>query len=217
LRKVSCFGGYFSMADTPSESTTRPSLLVRLRDASDTQSWQTFVEIYAPLLYCYCRKQGLQDADAADISQEVLTQVARSIATFEYRPERGRFRDWLGTVTRNRIIRARAKQTRAGQASGGPDHRGEWEDLVSPEAGTEWTAEFNAQLLRVSMERIRPHFEEGTWAAFEHVWLKGQPAPQVAAELAIPIDAVYAAKSRVLKRLKEEVLLLAEDVPHMIS
>jgi RNA polymerase sigma-70 factor (ECF subfamily) len=194
------------MEDTPSDSGTRPSLLVRLRDLTDVESWQTFVTTYAPLIYGYCRRRGAQDADAADVTQEVLTRVARAVRTFEYQPERGRFRDWLGTVTRNALAMYQRKQAR--QAAGGDLDR-----MIDPEPEAEWTADFHAQVLRVAMERVRGHFEPPTWTAFLRVWQDGRPALEVAQELGLSIDSVYAAKSRVLKRLWEEVRMLAEDLP----
>jgi hypothetical protein len=90
-----------TMTSEPEPGPTQPSLLLRIRDAFDAESWRTFVSIYAPLIYRSCRRRGLQDADAADVGQEVLAQVARSIREFEYQPGRGRFRDWLGSVVRN--------------------------------------------------------------------------------------------------------------------
>src|SRR6516165_3933455 len=100
---------------------TRPSLLRRIRDPGDTEAWQTFVDVYGPLIYRHGRGRGLQDADAADVTQEVLFQVSRSIQTFEYRPEQGRFRDWLGTVTENKIrtfLTRRANVAHAGGETG---------------------------------------------------------------------------------------------------
>jgi RNA polymerase sigma-70 factor (ECF subfamily) len=186
---------------------------MRLRDIADTDSWQTFVKTYAPLIYSYCRHRGVQDADAADIAQEVLTQVAQSMRTFEYRPERGRFRDWLGTVTRHKMSRFLRQLERGPRAAGGDAALDNLSQAVAPEADTEWSAEFNAQVLRVSLERIRPLFEPDTWRAFERVWKDNQPALETAQELSLSIDKVYAAKSRVLKRLREEILMLAEDLP----
>jgi len=187
-------------------------LLVRIRDAQDSQSWQTFVEVYAPLIYRYCRHYGLQDADAADVSQEVLVQVARSIRTFEYQPERGRFRDWLGTVVRGKVVRWRENCAREVRGKGG-DSEMVPVPTVAPQADTEWTAQFNAHILRVALERIRSNFEPATWGAFERVWLENRSPDDVARELAIPVAAVYVAKSRVLKQLREEVLRLADDFP----
>src|SRR5262245_32629455 len=88
------------MADFPS---TRPSLLVRLRDPKDQAAWREFVELYTPLVYNYARKQGLQDADAADLSQEVLGAVARAIGQLEYDPRLGAFRNWLFTILRRKL------------------------------------------------------------------------------------------------------------------
>src|SRR3954452_21808877 len=82
---------------------TRPSLLVRIRDARDREAWGQFVEIYAPLVYDLARRRGLQDADAADLTQEVLRSVSSAIGRLDYDPARGTFRGWLFTVTRNAI------------------------------------------------------------------------------------------------------------------
>jgi RNA polymerase sigma-70 factor (ECF subfamily) len=201
------------MTDPASSLHTQTSLLVRLRDARDTESWQTFVTIYGPLIYRYCRRKGLQDADAADVGQEVLTQVARSMSTFEYQRERGRFRDWLGTVTRHKIGRCLEKKQRGAQAAGGEQGDDVLDRLPAPEAENDWTVEYNARVLQAALERIRWHFEPATWRAFELAWREQRPAAEAAQELDLPIEAVYWAKSRVLKRLREEILLLAEDLP----
>ncbi len=202
------------MSDDRASQRTRPSLLLRLRDAGDAGAWTTFVDVYTPLVYGYLRRRGLQDADAADVAQEVMTEVARSVRTFEYRPERGRFRDWLGTLARRRLARFLERQRRGGAAAADGD--GVLDEVAAPQAEPEWSDEFNAHLLRVALERVRPHFERATWDAFSRVWLDGRAAPAVAAELGLPVEAVYVAKSRVLKRLQEEVLLLAEDLPHVV-
>src|ERR1700677_3207436 len=89
----------------PDPRDTRPSLLLRIRDADDSDSWADFAKVYGPVIRGYCRLRGLQEADADDVSQEVLAQVTRSIGSFDYEPGRGRFRDWLGAVTRNKIVR----------------------------------------------------------------------------------------------------------------
>ena len=191
-----------------SSDATRASLILRIRDARDGSAWETFLETYVPLVYRYCRRRGLQDSDAADVTQEVMVQVARSARSFEYRPERGRFRDWLGTITRrtlsNHFQRARRTDAVVAQVPlpgtvGDPD--------------PEWAAAFHAGVLRAALARVQPGFERGTWRAFEMVWLERKPATDAARELGVPLDVVYVSKSRVLKRLREEVLALAEDLP----
>jgi RNA polymerase sigma-70 factor (ECF subfamily) len=203
------------MNDTPSTLHTRCSLLVRIRDAHDTASWQTFVELYGPLVYRWGRSKGLQEADAADATQEVMLQVAQSIRTFEYQPERGRFRDWLGTVARHKVERLLKKNGRAASGAGG-DAADRLDQIRSPEADDEWTAAFNAHVLRMALDRIRPEFPPDVWRAFERRWLDNRSAEEVAAELGMTIQAVYVAKSRVLKRLEEEVRILAEDLPQLV-
>jgi RNA polymerase sigma-70 factor (ECF subfamily) len=192
---------------------TQPSLLLRIRDASDAESWQTFVSVYAPLIYRSCRRRGLQDADAADVGQEVLAQVARSIREFEYEPGLGRFRDWLGAVVRNKVWRFLEKEGRGvrGSLVDVPV-----DDVRASEADAVWVAEFHNHLLSTALDRIRDRFEPPTWKAFEEVWLKNRPSNEVARELALPIEVVYLAKSRVLKRLRDELIILAEDLPQYV-
>jgi RNA polymerase sigma-70 factor (ECF subfamily) len=204
------------MSEYESSLHTRPSLLTRIRDVQDAESWKTFVETYAPLVYRYARRQGLQDADAADVTQDVMAEAARCLRTFEYQPERGRFRDWLGTVTRRQLARFHAKQNRLVTGANNAATAAVLDQSAAPGAEATWTDEFNAQVLRTALERIRPHFQAVTWSAFEGVWLESRPAAEVARELDVPLDAIYVAKSRVLKRLREEILLLAEDLPQFV-
>src|SRR6516162_4441795 len=92
--------------------TTRPSLLVRIRDAADRDAWVQFVEVYAPLVYKFVRRRGLQDADAADLTQDVLRAVAGARQRLRYDPDRGTFRSWLFTVARNKLATFLARQQR---------------------------------------------------------------------------------------------------------
>src|SRR6266481_6560979 len=102
------------MAEIPS---TRASLLLRLRDPRDGAAWTQFVDLYGPLVYGYARKQGLQDADAADLSQDVLGAVAGAVGRLEYDPLRGAFRNWLFTVVRRKLSNWR--RTRRNRPDGG--------------------------------------------------------------------------------------------------
>ncbi len=104
------------MTDAPA---TRLSLLVRLRDARDDGAWSQFVEVYAPLVYGFARKHGLQDADAADLTQDVLQAVSGGIRRLDYDPRRGTFRGWLFTVVRNKLRNFLAAQKRPGRGTGG--------------------------------------------------------------------------------------------------
>ncbi len=149
----------------------------------------------------------MQDADSADVCQEVLSQVARAINSFDYDTTRGRFRDWLGTVTRNKITRFLHVKYRQVPAKGGETPQ---EVLDVPCEDSEWSAEFHARILEAALGRIRGDFEASTWRVFEQTWGEDRSPLEVAREMEMTIDAVYAAKSRVVRRLKDEVLHLAD-------
>jgi RNA polymerase sigma-70 factor (ECF subfamily) len=201
------------MSEAFSGPGTRPSLLARLYDAQDAEAWQTFVATYGPLIHRYGRYKGLQEADAADVTQAVLGRVLHSMrGGFKYQAERGRFRDWLGTVTYREVVRFLRRQARDPGAGQSQDDL----DRLPAADQAAWTADFYGRVLQVALERIRPHFEATTWAAFDGVWLGGRSALATAEGLGLTIDAVYMAKYRVLKRLREELLLLAEDLPQCV-
>jgi RNA polymerase sigma-70 factor (ECF subfamily) len=171
------------------------------------------VDVYGPLIYRQGRRRGLQDADAADMTQEVLLQVSRSIQTFEYRPEQGRFRDWLGTVTVNKIRTWLTRRASVAHAQGDADAPDPLRSVAAGAQDTEWEEEFSRHILHLALTRIQPHFEEHVWRAFESVWRDDRPPAQVARDLGQRIDWVYMVEARVLKRLQEEVRELAEDTP----
>jgi RNA polymerase sigma-70 factor (ECF subfamily) len=200
------------MADSSSdERLTRPSLLLRLRDPRDADAWQAFVDVYGPLIYGHSRRQGLGHEDAEDVVQRVLARVASAIGRFEYRPERGQFRRWLGTIVRNeaRTVRARRNRLR------GDGHA--VEEVEAQPRDSVWNEEFNDHVLRVALQRCRPRFEEDTWRAFERTWIDDAPPAAVATELGRPVGWVYVAKSRVLRQLWIEVRELADDSPWLAA
>jgi RNA polymerase sigma-70 factor, ECF subfamily len=198
------------MADHSSGSRTRPSLLLRLRDPRDAASWGLFREIYGTLVYRYCQRRGLQPADAEDVTQRVFAAVFRAISTFEYRTERGRFRDWLGELTRHELSRFWASRKRQDEVEKAGDP-GALEATQAPGQETEWSEECERHILQTALARTRPHFDELTWRAFERTWLDTRPPIEAARELGQGIDWVYVAKSRVLQRLRQEVQELSDD------
>jgi RNA polymerase sigma-70 factor, ECF subfamily len=192
-----------------SGDVTHPSLLLRVRNADDAAAWETFVRIYGPLIYSYCRRKNLQENDAADVAQEVLTRVSKAIRTFEYDPNKGRFRDWLGRITHNEIVRLLQSKGKNPQEIGEDNNV----ELVAGDSGSAWDDHFHAALLDTALKRIENEFEPETWRAFRAVWIEAQSPTQAAAELGISVEKTYVAKSRVLKRLQAELLVLCEDIP----
>lgn len=186
---------------------TRPSLLLRLRDAADGQAWSQFVELYGPLIYGFARKHGLQDADAADLMQEVLRAVAGAARRLEYDPERGSFRGWLFTVVRNQLRHFWARQGRQVRGRGDTTAQNLLEEQPAPPDDPEalWDREYEQRLFAWAAEQIRGGFEEKTWRAFWQTAVEGQSAGRVAEALGMSVGAVYIAKSRVLARLREQI------------
>jgi RNA polymerase sigma-70 factor, ECF subfamily len=184
--------------------STQSSLLIRIREPANAEAWKTFVDLYTPLIYRYCRKRGLQDADARDAAQEVLSRVIGAIRKFEYDPARGRFRGWLGLLTRQALYRHGKEASRR---DGEP-----WTVDVESEADPEWIEEFNARVYRCAIERIRAEFDDDTWNAFDAVWTRDEKPANVAHALGRRTPWIYKAKFKVLKRLKEEVEYLAADL-----
>lgn len=198
------------MADSDSSDGTRPSLLLRLLDPQNVEAWQTFVEVYGPLVYGHARRRGLKHEDAEDVTQKVFTRVSAALGTFDYQPEIGRFRDWLGTIVRNEVNRF-WKEDRGAVRGRGGEESDSLSEAIAPAADTVWTAEFNSHILQLALKRAQSRFEPATWRAFERVWIENAAAADVAREMLQPIDWVYVAKSRVLKQVWEEVQELAAD------
>jgi RNA polymerase sigma-70 factor (ECF subfamily) len=186
---------------------TRASLLVRVRDPQDEAAWSEFAEVYAPLVYRYARRHGLQDADAADVTQDVLRAAVRTLPAFEYDPRRGRFRGWLRTVTANQVRDFFAGRQHRERGSGDPNvHQWLAEQTDQSESDEAfWEREYRQRLFQWASERVRAHFRESTWRAFEETTVHGRPASEVGEELGLSAGAVYIAKSRVLAKLKEEI------------
>jgi RNA polymerase sigma-70 factor (ECF subfamily) len=188
---------------------TRASLLLRLRDGRDHDAWQQFVQVYAPVIYGYARKRGLQDADATDLMQEVLRSVAGAAGRLEYDPKRGTFRGWLYTVTRNKLysfLDGRRRQVQGTGDSGAFDRVPQ----PGPDADDTWELEYERQAFAWAAERVRGEFEGRTWKAFWGTAVDGESPAEVARRLGMSAGAVYVAKSRVLARLREEVRQLQD-------
>jgi RNA polymerase sigma-70 factor, ECF subfamily len=198
------------MTDSP---VTRESLLLRLRNPRDSNAWGEFVDLYAPLVHWFCRKQGLQEADAADITQDILGRVFRAIPKLEYDRSRGGFRKWLFTVVRNRLRDYLDQQRRRLKATG--DSRVQLQLAETPDRGGgmegEWEREYRWQLYAVAANAVSSEVTPSTWRAFQLTAVEGREVTAVAAELKLSVAAVYLAKSRVMARLRAMVQSLDQE------
>jgi RNA polymerase sigma-70 factor (ECF subfamily) len=186
--------------------TTSASLLQRLRRPDERAAWDRFVELYTPLLFHWARRVGLQEQDAADLVQDVLTTLVQKLPEFTL-DDNGNFRGWLRTVTLNKWrdnARRRATRPLVGDAAA-------LAELPAPaELEDFWEAEYRKHLVDRALAVMRAEFQPTTWQACWQFVVEGRPAAEVAAALGISENAVYIAKSRVLRRLREELEGLLE-------
>jgi RNA polymerase sigma-70 factor (ECF subfamily) len=197
--RVDLIGG---LAPTPS------SLLVRVRSPEDRRSWESawrrLVDLYSPVVYAWCLGAGLQPADAADVGQEVFLTVARKLGQFRRDREADSFRGWLYAIARNKV-RDWARHRGASGANGDEDLL---EQLEAPQRGPSDPPVSDTQESRLfyrrALDLVQGEFEPRSWQAFWGVVVEGQPPADIAARLGMTANAVYLAKSRVLRRLREE-------------
>jgi RNA polymerase sigma-70 factor (ECF subfamily) len=176
---------------------TPPSLLERLRRPADPEAWARFVELYTPLLFTFARRFGLHDADAADLVQDILLLLVQKLPEFTYDRQKS-FRAWLRTLMRHKLAEAR-RRLRPQPAACMPD-------VAAPDdVEALWEAEYRQRLVGRALQVMQREFQPSTWkACWEHI-VSGRPAADVAAELGLSVGAVYAAKFRVLARLRREL------------
>jgi len=194
------------MAHVLNEGETPVSLLERLRRPDEAEAWSRFVELYTPLLYLWTRRVGLQEQDAADLVQDVMVSLVKILPTFQYDPRKS-FRRWLRTMILNKWRDQRKRRTLESRLGGGAG----LEDVADPDdPDAFWEIEYRRRLVNRALEVMQTDFRPATWkACWEHV-VEGRPAADVAKELGITAGAVYAAKIRVLDRLRQELADLLE-------
>jgi RNA polymerase sigma-70 factor (ECF subfamily) len=196
--------------------STRASLLLRLRDPRNEEAWEQFVEIYSPIVYGFCRNQfyqnqRLQEADAADVTQEVMRAVARAMERFEYDRQRGKFRNWLLTVTRSKLSNFFRSRQRQQEPHGNTSIQDLMDREPSASEQSSWDTEYHGRLFHWAAEQLKPTIQESTWQAFWRTTMGEEDAAKVAAELKLTVGAVYVAKSRVLARLKQKIQEVDEE------
>lgn len=191
---------------------TRASLLIRVRDPADQAAWHEFVEIYRPVILRLARQKGMQEADAEDVAQQVLVAVAKAVEQREHDPRRAKFRTWLGRVAHNAILNALTR--------GKPDRGSGDSALLSVLAGHECDSGPDSDLLRLEHRRevfrwaarqVRKEFHPTTWDAFWLTAVEQRPIDEVADQLQKNRGSIYAARSRVMRRIQEKVSEYAEE------
>ena len=192
-----------SMNSTPD---TRYSLIGRLGASNNVDAWNEFAQIYQPLIFRIARRRGLQYADAAEVTQEVLTRVAKAVDGWDPDRNKGTFRGWLYRITRNVTVdylrKAGRQPINLNALSGLPI-----DNLVDPgqEHSREFQYEYEKQLFVWAAKRVQTEFKPNTWQAFWQTAVEGDSIQEAGTELGMTSGAIYVARSRVMKRLSEEV------------
>jgi RNA polymerase sigma-70 factor (ECF subfamily) len=183
---------------------TSASLLERLRQRSDQDSWQRLVELYTPRLRSWLRPHLRAADDVEDLVQDVFTVLVRKLPDFVHNGRPGAFRHWLRSIAANHLRSYwRARRDQAPQA----EVEAVLEQLADPASALslEWDREHDYHIARKVLEAIEVEFKPTTWRSFFRVVLEGAPPETVAAELGLSVNAVLIAKSRVLRRVREEI------------
>jgi RNA polymerase sigma-70 factor (ECF subfamily) len=192
-------------------STTHSSLLLRLRDARDEAAWSHFVRLYAPLVYRYARRRGLQDSDAADVAQDVLRAAVRDAGNLDRIHRRGSLRSWLFTVAHHKVYDLHQARQKQGEATGESTMLAMLREQPGRDDRAAWEREYREQLFAWAAEQVEAQCSPTAWQAFWRTAVEGQSAATVAQGLEITVAAVYLAKSRVMARLREQVSLWEGD------
>lgn len=183
---------------------TSLSLLDSLRDPGNVAAWNRLMQVYGPLIRNWLRRQQLEEQDVDDVTQEVLTVLARKIQQFERQQQVGSFRSWLRKVTVNCLRDFRRGRRSRPRGDGGTRFAEMVEQLADPASGMSrlWNQEHDRHVFQYLCRQARPKFSEQTWAAFRRVALRGEDARSVADELGMTVNAVYVARCRVLAHLR---------------
>lgn len=189
---------------------TRYSLLSRLQNWDDQESWKVFFDTYWRLIYSFALKSGLTDAEAEDVVQETIISVAKNIQKFKRDREKGTFKGWLRNLSRWRIADQLRKRTgvRRRETEFAAEDADAWdmaEIPQSPEAESVWEDEWRLQLMKVAMDNVRRLVKEEHYQMFDLYAVRQWPAVKVARMLGVGIGQVYLAKYRVGALIKKEI------------
>ena len=195
-----------------SNPETRASLLIRVRDSADQTAWQEFVEIYRPVILRLAQQMGMQHADADDVAQGVLVTIAKAVEQREHDPKRARFRTWLHRVAQNAILNALTRG-RPDRGSGDSAMQAVLNQHESPTGpGSDLLRiEYRREVFRWAARQVRQEFQQATWDAFWLTAVDGRSVEDVADELAKNPGAIYAARSRIIRRIQEKVTEYEQD------
>jgi RNA polymerase sigma factor (sigma-70 family) len=191
---------------------TRPSLLVRVQNTADQESWREFYDTYSHLVHRFAVQRGLTVAEAKDVVQETFIAVAKAIPRFQYEQSIGSFRSWLLHTTQWRIYEQFQKRGRNGfdvslngTGSGGSGLMGKIPDESFAQQEELWDREWRESLIEAALQRVKGHISAKHFQIFDLYVLKEWAVQKVARALNVSVAEVYLAKHRVGKQIKKEI------------
>lgn len=198
----------------PSPPDTRASLILRLPDAANVAAWDEFVAIYGPLVFRMARRQGLQPTDADDLVQEVFASVAKSVAQWLDRKDRGSFRAWLVRIARNAAVNFLTRRRHGTQGKGGEQSQSLLAGIEATggQLSSEFDLEYRREVFRWAADQVQSIVSSATWQAFWLTHMENRPIAETAKQLGTSEANVYIARSRVMARLKEMVKQFEAEV-----
>lgn len=183
---------------------TSQSLLIRIRNSDDRDAWIQFSDIYRPAIVRFAKQKGLQNADAEDLAQQVLIAVSKSIQSWQPDPSRASFRTWLNRVAHNAIINIITRK-KPDRAAGDSQVMAMLEESPADSEIGELTIEIRREVFRYAANEIKSDFEPETWMAFWMTAVENLSVGVVSQQLGKSVGSIYAARSRVMKRLRQKV------------
>jgi RNA polymerase sigma-70 factor (ECF subfamily) len=190
---------------------TRKSLLGRLKDFEDNESWRDFFNTYWRLIYGVATQRGLSHEEAQEVVQETMVAVAKSIGKFNYDPQVCAFKTWLLSVTRSKIANQFARRARPGAVASVPADDSSVTGLlerIPDEQGAQWDKswdeEWQKNLMDAAVQRVKRRVSIEQYQMFDLFVLKQWPARDVAKTLGVTIAHVYVAKHRLSKLIRKE-------------
>lgn len=191
--------------------STSVTLLGRLRQQPfDQDAWVEFVDRYGPAILSWCKRWRLQEADAEDVTQNILAKLAQKLRKFQYDPE-GTFRGWLRQVTQNALTDF-VNWKKSVVHGNGTEQVSRLLDNV--EASADLVArlgqEFDLELFEEAACRVQLRVQPNTWMAFQLHEREGLSGAEAASQLGIPVAQVFVYSRRVLHLIRAEIRKLED-------
>ncbi len=188
-----------------SQPETRPSLILRLKDSRNEPAWTDFARDYEPFLTRLVRRQGIPDRHVADVTQQLLMAIVRSVDRWKDDGQSASFRRWLSGVARNVSIKFLMRERRQVGGQGGSDLLEQLEAHADEAIDSARAREYDHELIVWAAEQVRGDFRESSWRAFWETQIEGRDVADVAAELNVSPGSIYMSRSRILARIREKI------------